>query len=115
VGLPIVPIFSIGPRASFIILERISVVTSIARLAGSIFAVAVFGFAATALYVQAAQLPSATSIDAQDDPLQNTSMFVRSDRPATRHPMEEGRQPQSESLTNWHYTGRPIPSQFQIF
>jgi hypothetical protein len=96
-------------------LERTCIVTSIARLAGSLFAVAVFGFAATALYVQAAQMPSATSIDAQDDPLQNASMFVRSDRPASRHPLQADRQPQTENLTNWHYTGRPIPSGFQIF
>ena len=87
----------------------------LARLAGSLAAVAVFGFAATVLYTQ---MPSATPLDAQDDPLQNTSMFVRRDHPASRHPLQaEGRQAQPEAvnLTNWHYTGRPIPSTFQIY
>ena len=89
------------------------------RLAGSVLVVAVFAFAATALYVQAAQLPTAAPLAAQDDPLQNTGMFVQRDHPVARHPLiaGEGRQAQSEAvnLTNWHYTGRPIPSQFQIF
>jgi hypothetical protein len=88
------------------------------RLTGTVLAVAVFGFAATVLYVQAAQMPSAAPLDAQDDPLQNTSMFVRRDHPASRHPLQaEGRQvqPEAVNLTNWHYTGRPIPSSFQIY
>jgi hypothetical protein len=107
-------------QVSFIFLERIcAVISSFARLAGSVFAIAVFGFAATALYVQAAQLPTAAPLAAQDDPLQNTGMFVRRDHPvAARHPLQaEGRQQQTEAvnLTNWHYTGRPIPSTFQIY
>lgn len=87
------------------------------RLAGSVLVVAVFAFAATALYVQAVQLPTAAPLAAQDDPLQNTGMFVRRDHPVARHPLVADRQSPTEAvnLTNWHYTGRPIPSQFQIF
>jgi hypothetical protein len=104
-------------------LERICVVISsfrpLVRFAGSALAVAVFGFAAAVLYVEAARLPSATPLDAQDDPLQNTGMFVRRDRPVTPNGPHglEGRDRQTESVNilDWTYTGRPIPSTFRIF
>ena len=86
------------------------------RLSGSLLAVAVFGFAATVLYVQAAQLPSATPLDAQDDPLQNTGMFVRREHPVGQQRLEGQRnQDQPSDVRDWHYTGRPIPSGYRIF
>jgi hypothetical protein len=86
------------------------------RLCGSVLAVAVFGFAATVLYLQTAQLPTATPLDAQDDPLQNTGMFVKRDRPVGTQRMDGRRQQDEPSdVRNWQYTDRPLPSGYRIF